>query len=630
MSPRLLAGLMSAALASVTVFAASPKPGDSPSSSGSPVSEPAAKPGDFALADPVGKVWKPGDSQAKVIVVAFLARECPMANGYLPTLSAVAKKYADQSVEIVGVYADSDDTPAKVAGHAKEYQAGFPLFADPKQASVRALRATTTPEVVVLDEKRSIRYRGRIDDGYSARMKRKPEVSRHDLTVAIDELLAGKPVSVPETKPLGCPILLVETPTTPTATVTFHRDIEPILQQHCQACHRPGQVAPFSLLSYSATKKWAETSLEEMQSKRMPPWKASANPLLAGERSMPAAAIRTFQKWIEAGMPEGDAKDAPPAKTFTDGWALGKPDLILEADESVTIDASGRDHFRVQVFPTNLPEDKYIVAMEVKPGNPRVVHHTLQLIDTSGQARKLAESAKKKAKPTEADHGPGYPVSMGWGFFPDRTGMAGGWVPGMMPKKLPDGIGQKLPRGADLCVQFHYHRTGKVETDRTRVGLYFADKPVTRSYRTIPVAGLFRAIPAGDAKFVVENEWTVTEDLTVFRLSPHMHLLGKDIELTATKPGDKEVSLIRVPAWDYNWQEQYELKEPIKLPKGTVLRIRATFDNSKENPLNPSSPPQNVRLGEQTTNEMCFVFLGISTQSKAARLLSPKGSLFGR
>jgi hypothetical protein len=302
---------------------------------------------------------------------------------------------------------------------------------------------------------------------------------------------------------------------------------------------------------------------------------------------------------------------------------LGKPDLVLEAPQDVVIDGTGRDLFRVLVFPTDLPEDKHVVAIEVRPGNPRVVHHTLQVVDTTGQARKREAAFREKPKPTDKDRGPGYSVSMGWGFLPDPNGFLGGWAPGMLPKKLPAGVGQKLPKGADVVLQLHYHRTGKVETDRTKVGLYFADGPVTETFRTIPAAGLFRRIPAGEANYKVENSWRLVADVTAYRLTPHMHLLGKDIELTARTPDGKESVLIRVPEWDYDWQEQYELKEPLKLPKGTVLRVSATFDNSADNPRNPSSPPRDARLGEQTTNEMCFVFVGVSSPSRSMFLATP-------
>lgn len=568
----------------------------------------------FTLTDAAGKKRALPDEKAKVTVVAFLALECPMSNGYLPVLGEVASKYADEGVAVVGVFPDPEVTPAQAAAHAKEYKVPFPVLADREQVSVAALAPKVTPEVVVLDDKKVVRYRGRIDDGFTARLKPRAVVTRHDLAVALDELLAGKAVSVPETKALGCPIEVAEKKPAATGTpVTFYKDVLPVLQSHCQSCHRPGQAGPFALLTYKQATRWADLCVEEVSAKRMPPWKPAPNPLLAGERSLPLGAVKVLEQWVAQGMPEGDPKDTPAAPKFEDTWTLGEPDLVLEAPADVTVAAKGPDHFRVLVFPTNLTEDKDVVAVEVRPGNPKVVHHTVNLIDRTGTARKLQAQAAEKAGPADLDRGPGYPVKMGFGFVPDRSGILGGWAPGMLPKPLPDGVAIRLPKGSDIAIQIHYHRTGKEETDRTRVGLYFAKKPAKERFSSLPVAGLFWAIPAGQKEYVVDRSWRTTEDATVYRLIPHMHLLGKDIELFATLPGEKERSLIRIPVWDYNWQEQYDLKEPLKLPQGTVLRVRATFDNSAENPNNPSSPPKIVRLGEQTTDEMCFVFLGVSS-----------------
>lgn len=596
-----------------------------PVAADAPESKPAVN---FTLRDSTGKPWTLHDQKAGAVVVAFLSPDCPMSNGYLPALAELHGRYAGKGVAVVGVYPDPDVTAEQATAHAKEYKIPFPVLRDPTHAAVKSLGAAVTPQVVVLDARLAIRYRGRIDDGYSARMKAKL-VTRHDLAAALDGVLAGKPGGVIETKAFGCAIAPLAKPKVAGGQVTFHKDVAPLLQAHCQSCHRPGQVGPFALGSYKQAVRWAGPCLEEVQAKRMPPWKPAANPLLAGERSLPPGAARVLERWVELGMPEGDPKDAPPPATYADTWTLGTPDLILEAPDDVVVGADGRDLFRVLVFPTNLPEDKYVVAMEVKPGNPRVVHHTIQVFDTAGRGRKLQASYQARQKPEHKDRGPGYSVGMGVGFFPNPAHFLGGWAPGLLPKRLPAGVGQRLPKGADVCMQIHYHRTGKEERDRTRVGLYFAREPVTEHYQSIAPAGIFRHIPAGDKSYVVENRWRLIRDATVYRLVPHMHLLGKDIELTATLPDGKELLLIRIPAWDYAWQEQYQLKQPLDLPRGTVLRVRATYDNSADNPLNPNHPPRPVGLGEQTTNEMCFVFLGVSFKGEPPLLpLVPVGRLF--
>ncbi len=395
--------------------------------------------------------------------------------------------------------------------------------------------------------------------------------------------------------------------------MTFYRDVLPILQQHCQGCHRPGNVGPFSLLSYNQAVKWADDIVGETRARRMPPWKPERNDLLTQERGLSEKEITTLAAWVEQGQAAGDPKEAPPPAKFAEGWQLGKPDLVLEMPTEAVIAPTGPDVFHCVVFPTDLPEDRYLAAIEVQPGNRRVVHHTLQIAETRGIARKVLQRRRKDQTPDDPDRGPGYFVSMGLGFVPNPANALGGWAPGLVPKPLPEGVGMKLPRGSDIVLQIHYHRTGKEERDRTRIGLYFAKGEVKSHFFAIPVPGLFLGIPPGTKDYKIDSSIRLTEDVTAHWLVPHMHLLGKDIELLARFPDGKEKSLIKVPQWDFYWQEMYQLKEPLRLPRGTVLRLRATYDNSADNPLNPNNPPLLVFPGEQTTNEMCFVFVGTSS-----------------
>jgi hypothetical protein len=336
-------------------------------------------------------------------------------------------------------------------------------------------------------------------------------------------------------------------------------------------------------------------------------------------------------------------KDAPPEKTFPTGWQLGKPDLILSVPGEFILGPTGKDVFRVFVMPTNLKEDKFVVAVEVRPGNAKIVHHTLNFFDSTGSARKLEEEAQAKLKanppgPDAVDVGPGFSSSMGIGFRPSPAqllsgkqpiGALGGWAPGIMPKFLPHGTGYLLPAGSDFVMQVHYHRDGKLEKDRTQVGLYFAKKPVDKPMLGLVAPGRFKTdktaegrfgrlgyIPAGDSHFVARGGTVALEDCTLYTVMPHMHLLGKSVKMTMTTPDGKTETLIDVAEWDYNWQEQFLLKEPIKVKSGTRFDIEAVFDNSSANPNNPSSPPVDVRFGEQTTNEMLFGFLGATKDTK--------------
>lgn len=551
----------------------------------------------------------------KATVVVFLSFECPVSNSYAPSLGELAKKYASQDVAFVGVVA-GDEKPEAVRKQADEFKFGFPVYLDPKLAAVEAFKATHTPEAFVLDHNAVLRYRGRIDNSWYARLKKNQQVTEHDLRNALDELLAGKAVRTPATKAIGCPVVTkADVEQSVTTKVSFYKDVLPILQNNCQSCHRPGEVGPFSLVSYKQAVNWAEDIKEYTASRKMPPWKPVEGPAMHAERTLTDAQIKTLSAWADGGTPEGDPKDAPPAKEFPPGWRLGKPDLVLEPKEDFHLGASGPDTFRCFVLPTGLTEDRYIIGYDIRPGNPRVVHHTLNFWDLTGNARKLEDETRTKAKDTDQDHGPGYSVAMGLGFIPvDRTkiGGFGGWAPGSMYRFLPEESGYLLPRGADIVIQTHYHRDGRPEKDRLQVALYFADKPVKKRWQNVVVDGfpLFSMIPAGKEDHVAKGSMWVETDCTVHSVMPHMHLLGKAVKITMTPPEGETKTLVRIADWDYNWQETYWLKEPIAVKAGTRFDIEAVFDNSSKNPNNPSNPPKPVWRGEETTNEMLFGFIG--------------------
>ena len=567
------------------------------------------------------------DRQA--VVAVFLSFECPVSTSYLPALSELARRYGPRKVAIVGILSTDEDA-ATLRKQAREYDLSIPLFRDSSLAAARAFQARNVPEAFLLDRGLVLRYRGRIDDSYAARLKKKRSTSRHDLCTALDELLAGKPVSVPATEAIGC-LIQYPTPRPTGGKVTYYRDVLPILQKNCQQCHRPGEVGPFSLMTYKQAVNWADDIKDYTKSRKMPPWKPVEGAEFVGERKLTQKEIDTLAAWVAEGTPEGDPKDAPPPVKYAEGWQLGKPDLILDPGEDMTIGAAGRDVFRCFVLSTNLPEDKFVIAYEVRPGNRRVVHHTLQLLDTRGRARRLEKRERERAKdPTEKDRGPGYSWRMGVGFFPP-DGDVGGWAPGLGPRYLTKGVGFYLPKGADIVMQVHYHRTGRVEKDRTRVGLYFAKKPAN-PLQGLAIPARFLVIPAGVEKHHVKGSLWLAQDCMLHTVMPHMHLLGKSIKVTMTPPGGKTTTLVAVADWDYNWQETYFFKKPIKAKAGTKFTVEGVYDNSANNPLNPFNPPRMVLLGEETTNEMCFGFLGVTTaDGKAAGVrFSPNGFVLRR
>jgi peroxiredoxin len=572
---------------------------------------------------------------AKATVVVFLSFDCPMSVSYLKPLGDLSKAYRDKGVNLIAL-CPCDDSAAQIAKQAKEYDLPFRVFRDNDFAVTQAMGATVTPQVFVLDAKGEVLYAGLIDDGYSKRLVQNRTSSQHYLHDAIDAILAGKSPTTAKTDPIGCRI--IQTPKRGTSLeVTYRRDVQPIIQNRCQSCHRPGEVGPFSLMTYMSAVHWSDDIKEFTQNRKMPPWKPTGGKEFQLERRLTDKELQTIAKWVDNGCPEGDPKDAPPPKKFTKGWYLGEPDLVLTVPEEFVLGPTGPDQFRVFVIPTGLKEDKYVVAFEVRPGNPKIVHHTLNFFDATGNARKLEKEAQDKLKanppgPNAVDVGPGFSSSMGIGFRPSAADLAkskppigalGGWAPGILPKYLPEGIGYPLPASSDFVIQVHYHRDGRLEKDRTQVGLYFAKKPIEKSMLGLVVPGRFKPdptfkgrfaamgyIPAGDEHFVAHGALIAMEDCTMYTVMPHMHLLGKSVKITMTPPDGKAETLIEVADWDYNWQEQFLLKTPIKVKSGTRFDIEAVYDNSSKNPLNPSNPPVDVRFGEQTTNEMLFGFLG--------------------
>ena len=353
-----------------------------------------ANPLEVSIKNLEGKAAKLADhAGSKATVVVFMQFECPISSEYGTELARLATFYSSKGVNFIGVIPNSDED-AELKKDAREYKIGFPVLHDAKLILVDALGAKITPEVFLLDSKGAVVYSGRVDDSWTERLRRNVTPKKKDLVDAIESYLANKELVIKKTDAVGCPISR-PLPKVAEGKVTYHRDIAPIIQEKCQACHRPGEVAPFSLTSFNDAVRWKDLLVEVVEKKQMPPWLPSGGLHYRGERRMSDAETSLLRNWVKGGCAEGDFANAPLPKRFTEGWQLGEPDLILEASEDMVLAGTGKDLFRCMVLPTNLTEDKIVVAYEFRPGNRRVVHHTLHYLDKAGKGRDLQSSFKK-------------------------------------------------------------------------------------------------------------------------------------------------------------------------------------------------------------------------------------------
>ena len=383
------------------------------------------------------------------------------------------------------------------------------------------------------------------------------------------------------------------------ATPTFNKDIAPILYQNCATCHHPGEVAPFSLLTYSDAAKRAGLIAVITAKRVMPPWKPEPGfGSFANERRLTDQQISLIREWAKAGAPEGDPRDQPAPPVFSAGWEGGQPDKVLTMSKAVSVAADGPDQYRCFVLPLNEDHDVYLSGLEFRPGNRRVVHHALIFADSTGMARQLAAASPDG----------GYTCFGGPKFPP--VALLGGWAPGATPPPAAPELSQRLPAGTDVVVQIHYHPSGKPEQDQSSIGVKFSGPP-TKGRTGIILSNRRIDIPAGDPHYVVKESVTLPRDVDVFGITPHAHYLGKEMKVEAELPGGTVLPMIWIKDWDFNWQGQYRYQQPLHLPKGTRISMEYVYDNSDNNPRNPTHPPVRVKWGEETRNEMAVLFLGV-------------------
>jgi peroxiredoxin/mono/diheme cytochrome c family protein len=544
----------------------------------------------------------------KAIVVVFLGTDCPIGNLYVPRLNELDREFRKKGVVFLGINSNAHETDKEIAKYVAERGIEFPVLKDPENLVADSALVERTCETIVLDGFARIRYRGAIDDQYVAG-KPKDAPDHNYLRDALTSILDNKTVNEPATK--GClidrveikPVVQAKSPRIRAAApevanllaardkenpvdvgkVSYTAHVAAIVQNKCQTCHRPGQVGPFSLLTYDDARKHSAMIREVLEERRMPPWHADPRyGHFVNDRSLSNQERATLLAWVDQGSPLGDLAKLPAPRSFSEGWTIGKPDAIFELPETYYVPAQGVVSYVYFRVPTHFKEDMWVQAAEAVPGDRSVVHHIIIYVNDP------------KAAP-----GPG---------GRPRPMHFTGYAPGDAPSVFPEGTAKRIPAGSDLLFQVHYTPIGQVKTDRSKLGLVFSKTKPTREAFTVGIANPDLLLPAKTDDIAVASTMITDGNARLLSLFPHMHLRGKDFKFTITKPNESPQVLLSVPAYDFGWQTYYVLSDPMELPKGTRIDCLAHFDNSENNPYNPDSNKM-VRWGEQTFEEMMIGYL---------------------
>jgi hypothetical protein len=430
--------------------------------------------------------------------------------------------------------------------------------------------------------------------------------------------------------------------TTDSAAVTFTKDVAPILYNKCAECHRPGEAAPFSVLSYKDVRPWARSIKEKVVSHEMPPWHADPHfGQWANDRRLSDDQIQKITAWVDHGAAEGNPADLPPTPTFPDGWSIGKPDVVFQIAEETTLDATGPDEYQYFDVPTNFTEDKYVQMAEARPGNRKIVHHIIAFTVPAGSPtlanmnqaqRNLAVNMALTGTPFYRDgllirmkadepvYNEGAQVPENLRQYQQVDDFLTAYAPGSNYGVWYPGTVKKIPAGAIIRFQIHYSKVaGSVEKDRSMIGLVFAKEPPRNELKTRAVANMFFQIPPQADNHKVTGVWTPRTDVTLYALMPHMHYRGKAMEYQLTYPDGRTETLLNVPNYSFSWQTAYKLQSPLHVPAGSTITVTGYFDNSAKNKYNPD-PAQSVRYGEPTYAEMMMGFVDYIVDKPASPL----------
>ena len=554
---------------------------------------------DFAFTTLDGKARKLNDWKSQPgLAIAFTSTTCPVSKRYAPSLARLEKELRSHNVALLIVDPFASEKPEDIAAVMKEQGIAAPCVHDASKAVAQALGARTTTEVFLLDAHRTLIYRGALDDQYG--VSHNLDAPRESyLLEAVTALLAGQRPLIAATEAPGCE-LDIPSAAAANTQVTYHRDVARILQQNCMQCHHDKGIAPFALDDLAGVTDRAKTIRRVIEDRIMPPWSAAPiadgqpNPW-ANDHSLSSRDKADLLSWIGSkDRPLGNPADAPAPLKFSDGWNFGKPDLIVQILQPIAVKAEGFMPYQVSTVETTLAEDRWVQAYEILPTAREVVHHVIVHV-----------------------HEKGAPIRRG-----GEEGDSGYWaayVPGNSGRIYPEGFARKLPAGATISFQIHYTPKGKATQDQLRMGLVFAKQPPRFAMHTAAVAGRKLMIPPGEANHVVTAEQKVPFDMNVTALLAHMHVRGKAFKFEVTYPGGKSETLLDIPRYDFNWQLRYTYKEPRVLPRGSTVKITATYDNSAGNKANPD-PTKTVHWGAQTYDEMMLGYIEYFTPMPTAKV----------
>jgi len=520
---------------------------------------------------------------APAVVIAFTSTSCAVTKRYAPTLATIEKQYSARGVKFIFVNPIAADASTDITAAIRTHGFTGPYVRDTRGEIAASLDAHSTAEVFVLDAARTLVYRGAVDDQYGLGYSQDAPKSRY-LAAALDALLAGRQPPVAATTAPGCALEKSSGKTITAVPLTYHARISRIIQQHCVECHREGGVGPFSLESYADVTGHAGMIRKVVEKDVMPPWFAapvhgSVNPW-SNDRTLPAQDKADLIAWLAGGKKEGERADAPLQRSFPKDWEIGKPDAVIQIPEPIAVKTTGKMPYQNVFVETKFTEDTWVSAIEVRPTAREVVHHVLVFVVT---ADKL-EAAKKRRRDDQ-----------GGNFFAV-------YVPGNNVLTFPDGFAKLIPAGASLHFQIHYTPKGTATQDQTRIGFVFAKSPPKHEVRVAAISAKLQ-IPPGDDNYEAHGTIPVPFDAKILSFMPHMHVRGKAYRYEIELPNRTKQTLLEVPHYDFNWQLQYRLANPVDAPTGSRLLGTAWYDNSAKNPANPD-PTREVRWGEQTDDEM--------------------------